>query len=84
MVSDIETGKIYILRGLKIAAERAWNGATYVNDPQGTKKLESDARTAFEDVSDQPDIMYYFYWLHQCVSVYHCALGSGLDALAAG
>ena len=28
----------------------------YVNDPQGTKKLESDARTAFEDVSDQPEI----------------------------
>ena len=57
---DVEVGTICILRGLKVATERQWNGEKYVNDREGAKKLDSDARTAIEDVSDQPEITSYF------------------------
>ena len=57
---DVEAGRICILRGLKVATERQWNGEKYVNDREGAKKLDSDARTAIEDVSDQPEITVYF------------------------
>ena len=57
---DVVIGNIYILRGLKVATERTFNGERYVNDRNGDKKLISDARTAFEDVSDQQDITTYF------------------------
>ena len=57
---DVEQGKICILRGLKVATERKWNGENYVNDREGAKTLVCDARTAIEDVSDQPDITQYF------------------------
>ena len=60
MGGDAEVGKYYILRGLKVAPERQWNGERYVPDREGAKKLESDARTAIEDVSEQTEITYYF------------------------
>ena len=59
---DVEVGTVCILRGLKIAPERQWNSDRnkYVNDPEGGKKMDSDARTAIEDVSDNSDITHYF------------------------
>ena len=57
---DVQVQSICILRGLKVATERKWNGETYVNDREGAKKLDCDARTAIEDVSDQPEITCYF------------------------
>ena len=58
---DLEVGSICILRGLKVGTERQWNGEKYVNDRDGAKKFDSDARTAIEDVRDQPDITCYFH-----------------------
>ena len=58
---DLEVGSICILRGLKVGTERQWNGETYVTDRNGAKKFDSDARTAIEDVRDQPDITCYFH-----------------------
>ena len=58
---DLEVGSICILRGLKVGTERQWNGETYVNDRNGAKKFDSDARTAIEDVRDQPEITCYFH-----------------------
>ena len=57
---DVEIGTICILRGLKVASERQWDGERYVNNPAGAKQLDCDARTAIEDVSNQPDITCYF------------------------
>ena len=59
---DVEVGTICILRGLKVAAERSWNGEKYVTDRDGAKKLDNDARTAIEDVSNQPEITYYYHF----------------------
>ena len=59
-VGEITVDGIYILRGLKVATERQWNGDIYVNNRDGVRKLVSDARTAIEDVSDQPTITSYF------------------------
>ena len=59
-VGEITVDGIYILRGLKVATERQWNGDAYVSNRDGAKKLVSDARTAIEDVSDQPGITSYF------------------------
>ena len=58
---DLEVGSICILRGLKVGTERQWNGEKYVNDRDGAKKFDSDARTAIEDVRDQPEITCYFH-----------------------
>ena len=60
VVGDVEVGNICILRGLKVATEKVSNGEKYVNDREGAKKLDSDARTAIENVSDQPKITSYF------------------------
>ena len=57
---DVEVGTTCILRGLKVASERKWNGEKYVNNPDGARKFECDPRTAIEDVSDQPEITSYF------------------------
>ena len=62
MEGDVEVGNICILRGLKVKTERQWNGEKYVNDREGAKKLDCDARTAIEDVSDKPEITSYFEW----------------------
>ena len=58
--SDVEIGHIYILRGLKVATERVWDGQNWTNDRSGAKKLVNDNRTALEDVSDHPEITQYF------------------------
>ena len=60
MESDVDVGKTYILRGLKVATERVWNGEKYANDRNGAKKLDNDNRTALEDVSDHPEITQFF------------------------
>ncbi len=60
VIGDVEVGNICILRGLKVANEKQWNGEKYVSDREGAKKLDCDARTAIEDVSDQPEITSYF------------------------
>ena len=60
VVGELDVGKIYILRGLKVSTERQWNGEKYVSNRDGAKKLDSDARTAIEDVSGQPAITSYF------------------------
>ena len=57
---DVEIGKTCIIRGLKVMNERQWNGERYIRDREGAIKFESDARTAIEDVSDQPEITSYF------------------------
>ena len=57
---DLDVGIICILRGLKVGTERSWNGEKYVNNREGARKLDSDARTAIEDVSDHPEITAYF------------------------
>ena len=57
----VEAGTIYILRGLKIATERQWDGEKYASDPQGMKKMDCGNRTAIEDVSAQPEITSYFH-----------------------
>ena len=57
---DVQVQSICILRGLKVAPEKLWNGEKYVNDRDGAKQLDSDARTAIEDVSDQFKITSYF------------------------
>ena len=59
-VGDVDVGNICIFRGLKVSTERKWDGEKYVNNRDGAKKLDSDARTAIEDVSDQPAITSYF------------------------
>ena len=59
-VGDVDVGNICIFRGLKVSTERQWNGEKYVSNRDGAKKLDSDARTAIEDVSDQPAITSYF------------------------
>ena len=46
-------------RKVTVATERQWNGEKYESDRNGAKKLESDARTVIEDVSDQPEITSY-------------------------
>ena len=60
MEGDVEIGQTCILRGLKVMNERQWNGERYIRDREGAIKFESDARTAIEDVSDQPEITSYF------------------------
>ena len=60
VVGDVDVGNICIFRGLKVSTERTWNGEKYVSNRDGAKKLDSDARTAIEDVSDQADITAYF------------------------
>ena len=57
---DIQSGKTYIIRGLKVMNERQWNGDRYTRDREGAIKFECDARTAIEDVSEQPEITSYF------------------------
>ena len=59
---DVVIGNTCILRGLKVANEKQWNGEKYVNDREGAKKLDCDSRTAIEDVSDMPEITSYFGW----------------------
>ena len=59
---DVEVHSICILRGLKVAPEKLWNGEKYVNDREGAKQLDSDARTAIEDVSEIREITSYFGW----------------------
>ena len=58
--SDVEIGNICILRGLRVATERQWNGEKYVTEREGPKRLDCDNRTAIENVSDQPEITHYF------------------------
>ena len=55
---DVCEDGIYILRGLKVAVERVWDAATgsYVNNTQGLKKLDYDARTAIENVTDKKEV----------------------------
>ena len=60
---DVQVQSICILRGLKVAPEKLWNGEKYVNDRDGAKQLDSDARTAIEDVSHIPEIANYFRWI---------------------
>ena len=59
---DVQVQSICILRGLKVAPEKIWNGEKYVNDKDGARQLDSDARTAIEDVSHITDIVNYFRW----------------------
>ena len=58
--SDVEVGNICILRGLKVGTERQFNGEKYVRERDGQKRLDCDNRTAIENVSDQPEITYFF------------------------
>ncbi len=55
-------GGIYLARGLKIAADRAWDYkfGKYMPSPELPKKLESNARTAIEDVSKTASISMFF------------------------
>ena len=55
-----ESHEAYILRGLKVATEKVGTGDKWANDRDGVRKLDNDARTAFEDVSDHPEITQYF------------------------
>ena len=57
---DVQVQSICILRGLKVAPAKLWNGEKYVNDRDGAKQLDSDARTAIEDVSNYPSITKFF------------------------
>ena len=59
---DVADCNICILKGLKIANEKQWNDEKekYVSSPQAAKIVESDARTAIENVSDQLEIASYF------------------------
>ena len=57
---DVEIGHFYIVRGLKVATERVWDGDKWANDRNGAKKLDNDNRTALEDVTDNREITHFF------------------------
>ena len=58
----VSAGGIYLARGLKVAADRAWDYKLkkYVPNPDLPRTLESNARTAIEDVSNTPTISTFF------------------------
>ena len=51
-----------VARGLEISADRAWDYKLekYVANPDLPRKLESNARTAIEDVSNTATISTFF------------------------
>jgi hypothetical protein len=60
--SDIISGKIYIIRGLKVVEETYWSDDAWKYTPKedGAKTIEITYRTAVEDVTDVVEIAKYF------------------------
>ena len=58
---DVVEGNVYIVRGLKVAAETVWDDGKwkYVPRGDGTKKAECKDRTAMEDVTHVEEIMQF-------------------------
>ena len=58
----VSEGGIYLARGLKVAADRAWDYKLekYMPNPDLPRTLESNARTAIEDVSNTATISTFF------------------------
>lgn len=52
-VADAHSNNIYIIRGLKVILERYWCNQSWEYKPvtNGSKRLESNYRTALEDVT---------------------------------
>ena len=59
---DVQQGKTYIARGVRVAAVTAWNGEQnrYAPRDDGAKTVECCWRTALEDVSHVSDITSWF------------------------
>ena len=59
---DIAEGSAYVARGLKVSAERSWDGTLYkyVCRDDGSRRLECTGRTAVEDVSHVAAIVTFF------------------------
>jgi len=59
---DMDFGRVYIVRGLKVVVDTQWSYEQhqYVPRVDGTKNVECSYRTALEDVSDVDAIMQYF------------------------
>ena len=59
--SDVVEGNVYIVRGLKVAAETSWDEGKwkYVPHEDGTKKAECKDRTAMVDVTHVEEIVQF-------------------------
>ena len=59
---DIRLGGAYVVRGLKVVNDRAWDHAKgiWVRSTDTQKTIECSVRTAFEDVADVESITQYF------------------------
>ena len=59
---DIRPGGAYVVRGLKVVNDRAWDHAKgiWVRSTDTQKTIECSVRTAFEDVADVESITQYF------------------------
>ena len=59
---DIAEGRVYIARGIKVAAERRWDDELnkYVCRDDGSKRMECTGRTAVEDVSHVDAVVTFF------------------------
>ena len=59
---DITQGSIYIIRGLRVVQATYWSdeARAYVPKEDGSKTVEITIRTAFEEVTDVPEISQYF------------------------
>ena len=59
---DINTGGAYVVRGIKVVNDRAWDSTAgmWIRSADTPKTIECSVRTAWEDVQDVESITQYF------------------------